>query len=303
MRYLLIGLFLGILISQEDAKGQEDQRSSWYPIISLKYGFNYGGTSGDFFKTYNGDNSFPRPFLISETSWQDYEAPDRHSMLAGETGVTIHNKSSLGISIQHYSFDESDEFVYTGIAEYSTGEIIKFPNTTEQHQFKSNITHVLAFFDYRIFGKSSLSPVMGLGIGFTFSSFEWNWNIDGRTLIDNNTILHLSDDQTFLNIDNQRNFAVQPRFRLDYSFPGSGFFNSVFLQTDYIFSKYEADYFETFRNLALEGRAFELLPQSLQTDAIKRLYDNYDVNTGGFELMLGLTLRFNIPAAGEKEKK
>jgi len=279
-RQLIWALISAFTLFMDNTNGQEAQQSSWYPIITLKFGFNYSEINGDFYDTYNNNSSFPRPLVFSEARWADFEAPGRYSILGAEAGVRIHDKISVGIAGQHYGSDETDELDYAGIIEFSNGETVEFPSITEQHQFKSKVTQVFAFFDYRLFGKMSLSPVVGLGLGFTFSSFEWNWNIDGTT-ISNNILVQPTDDQTFMNIDNEKNFAVQPRFRLEYSFPGSGFFNSVFLQTDYVFSKYDADYFETFRNLALDGQPFESLPQQFQTDAIRKLYDRYDVNAGG----------------------
>lgn len=301
MRYLLILVFLGIFIPfLQNAKCQEVQQSGWFPIIILKYGFVFGSTSGDFFDTYNRPGSFPRPLLISEARWEDYKEPNRHSTLGAEVGAKIRDKFSVGLSGQRYGFDKTDDLDYRGFfIETSTGDVIEFPSVNEQHHFKGSITHVLAFLDYRVFAKSSLSPVVGLGLGFTFSSFEWNWRINGSTIY-NNTFVRLSDDQTFMEIDSERNFAVQPRFRLDYAFSGSGFFHSVFLQTDYIFSKYDADYFEKFRRLVFEGQPFESLPQEFQTDAIKKLYDRYDVSVGGFQLMIGLTLKFDPPESAEE---
>lgn len=212
--------------------------------------------------------------------------------------MRIKRTVSLGVSIQHYAQTLTDEFSYPGLLLLSNGEWVSFPELTEKHWFESKTTHILAFFDYSFFANGILVPTVGVGLGLTASTLEWNWEIQGSKIA-NNTLYRAADDQSYMDVGPKKHFAWQPRFRLEYSFRTMGglgrFIDGLFVQSDYIVSQYETDYFSTYRHLALEDEPFESLPEELQTENIRKLYDNYDVKTGGLQFMIGIRFKFDVP--------
>ena len=289
--WLLVTVFV-LILTTSGSTGEP----SYYPIISLRMGQIYGHGTSDFFDVYNSAASFPRPIYTTDSQWKDFYPEDPQISWAAEFGIALKRRFVTGISVQFFNHTWKDEFIYTSTIKFPDEALVTIPNIKEQHQFKINSTPVLVFLDFRLFPDSWVRPVVGIGAGINTLSWVWSWKIHGKKVTEDETYL-IEGSDVYLNKNHQVIFAFQPRARLEISLSRVDFLkrfvDCIYLQADYLFARYNFDFFRRYR----EKHLSHILPEEL-TPAQKKLFTSYDLEMGGLQIMAGFTLRFEVP--GEK---
>lgn len=282
-------LFTLIYLSQLTIHLFAQDSTFYYPVYSLSCGSYQSFSADKFLDTYNNPLAFARPFFLSEKEWEPFEPFQYNYSFALDLGLKFYQRYLLGISFEYQAGDFEDKLVYSGLAGYDESHQPVYFNFTEKYNFETRFIPIIAFFDYRLFTNSIVSPVIGFGAGMAFIKFKWKWHIYGSKVI-NNTRYYLKEDRIWLNKE-EKKFLFQPRLRLELNLirisEGIGkYFDNVYVQIDYIYCKDKYDFFKEFRNEFLEGYSIDTVPEDM-----KSLFNDYDVSWGGFHIMFGVTIK------------
>ncbi len=291
------GWLAGMLIFTLGVVSGWSNDTPYYPIISLRFGQIHGHLSSDFFDVYNNFASFPRPSLTTDTQWDDFYPQDAEFSWAAEFGLTLKRHFILGISIQAFNHQWKDELTYTSTLKFPDGNLVTISDIKELHQFEIHSYPVLAFLDFRFFSGSWIRPVVGIGAGINTLSLQWSWKLNGKKVTEDGTYV-IEDSDVYLNKKREIVLALQPRLKIELSMSrvnGLGkFVDCLYVQADYLYARYDFDFFRRYRDKVLSK-----IPTEDLTEAQKKLFQTFELDAGGWQLMAGITFRFEVP--GERE--
>jgi hypothetical protein len=72
------------------------------------------------------------------------------------------------------------------------------------------------------------------------------------------------------------------------------FVDCLYVQADYLYARYDFDFFRRYRDKVIS----KIPPENL-TEAQKQLFQTFELEAGGWQVMGGITFRFEVP--GERE--
>ena len=280
--FLFLGIHFIVPVSAQE-------KSSFSPILSIRFGQNQTVSASSFLDVYNNPYIFLRPFFLSAQRWPLFKPFKNEKTWAAELSFEIKNRFSVGISLEYQNLTAIEKQTYSGIVGYDESDNPIFFNIDEKHIFRTKFMPIIAFIDYPIFKKSLIYPVIGFGVGVSDTELRWNWDLHSAQLYERN-FYTIDYDRTWFKMK-EKKFIYQPRFRLVLNFMEISknigkYIDNLHLQVDYIYCKGNYDLFKRFRDEFLPGERKENV-----ADNIKKVFEDYEVKWGGLQFMFGISIK------------
>ncbi len=283
-------------VNVEPIKEQEIDNVNAQDILSIRKYFSvrYGHSGlisvSKFISAYNNPDAFIRPNYPTNEKWQEYQPFESTNTFTIEFGLMVNNDINVGISYESININNTDNFSYSGVVSFDQNNNPIFFDVDESYSFETKFTPIMAFFNYRILTNSIIYPEVGFGVGLGLTKFKWSWKIYAERFI-SNVLYYTKNDRVWFE-EEEKKFIFQPKLRINLNISkldeGIGkYFDSLYLQFDYIHCTSEYDIFKNYREEILYYINEDEIPPNYR----KTLFQKYDVDWGGFQIKLGILIK------------